>query len=178
MKIDFTGRGFEITPAVRNHTQSKLERLIKHLDEIRDVTVVLSVEKYRHKCEINFLSKRRSFHGAEETDEMLASIDGVVDKLEKQARKFKTQRTTGQRKGQVTIRSNGEELAAKATASQEKRVIRARRSQIKPMTVEEAVDAMQKAEQEFLIFHNAENDALGVVFRRKDGHFGFVDATN
>ncbi|MCB1051822.1 MAG: ribosome-associated translation inhibitor RaiA [Acidobacteria bacterium] len=174
MKIDFTGRGFEITPSIRSHTQAKLERLLKHLDGIQDVTVVFSVEKYRQKCEINFLSSKHSFHGAEETDDMLASIDGVIEKLEKQARKLKTKRVTSKRKGQETIRVNGE-TALTGSSEPEIRIIHTKPNEIKPMTVEEAVEQLQKSSHEFLVFQNSESDRLGVVFKRKDGHYGFVE---
>jgi len=84
MKIDFTGRGIDITDRIREFTQSKLERVTKLLDDIHDITVVLSVEKYRHKAEIKFTYFKRGFYGTEERNDMFAAIDGVTEILDSQ----------------------------------------------------------------------------------------------
>ena len=176
MKVDFTGRGMEITDRVRDFTVNKLERLKKHLDDIQDVHVVLSVEKYRNKAEINFLSHKRGFHGAEETSEMIQSIDVVIDKLETQVRKFKEKMTTKKRNTTDSIRINV--LTKPEPAVQERRdiqVIQTDTTAIKPMSLEEAVDELTKFNQEFIIYRNAMSNRVNLVYQRRDGNIGFIE---
>jgi putative sigma-54 modulation protein len=179
MKVDFTGRGVDITDRVRSFTQGKLERLRKHLDEINDVHVVLSVEKYRHKAEIKFQTSKRSFHGAEETSEMFQSIDRVIDKLESQARKYKEKMNSRKRNTTESIRINVlSQPEPTDKGERELKVIHTDQSQVKPMSLEEAVDELEKLNQEFIIYRNSETDRINVVYHRKDGNVGYIEPGN
>ncbi|MCB1043501.1 MAG: ribosome-associated translation inhibitor RaiA [Acidobacteria bacterium] len=172
MKIDFTGRGVDITRDVKEHTEQKLDRLTKHLGDIQDISVVLSTEKYRHKAEIKFLSNKHTFHGHEETADMLASIDRVVEKLEKQARRFKQKKIKTKRKTGESIRIN---VISDDSSESDLKVIRTDHVVVKPMSLEEAVEELKKHENDFFLFQNAEHDGVSVVYRRRDGHFGYIE---
>jgi len=182
MKIDFTGRGFDINERIRTFTQAKMDKIKKHIEEVHDVSVVLSVEKYRQKAEIKFSSNKKSFFGSGESNDMFLSIDRVVDKLEAQVKKFKEKNTSRKRNTHESIRND--QLPMVETQLESPRqdgeilVIPTEPSQIKPMNVEEAVDEMTKLEQEFLVFRNADSNDFNVVFRRKDGHIGYVSPSN
>ena len=179
MKIDFTGRGVEVTDLIRNHTQGKLERLKNHWGEMRDISVVLSVEKYRQRSEIKFLSQKKTFHGAEETNDMFQSIDRVVEKLEAQLKKHKEKLNTKKRHHADSVRVNvisRPDFTGQSTGGErEIRIIRSDRSVVKPMVLEEAVDELDKLNQEFIIFRNSDTDKLNVVYHRKDGHIGLIE---
>jgi len=175
MKIDFTGRGVDINPELRAHTEAKLERLKKHLDDIRDVKVILSVEKYRQKAEINLQARRQTFHSHEETNEMLQSIDRVVEKLEKQARRFKAKRIKTKRKPNGLAEPLEEIEAGAPSPEPGIRIIKKDNFVLKPMSPEEAVEELQKFNQEFIIFQNSDSEQMGVAYRRRDGHFGYIE---
>jgi len=177
MKIDFTGRGIDATPAIRTHTEAKLDRLKKHLDDIHDVTVVLSSEKYRQRAEIKLLSSKQAFYGQEETADIKLSIDRVVEKLEKQARRFKEKRLKKKRKTSDSIKINVISVPEQTEAQKgepEIKIIKTNNFVVKPMSLEEAVHELQKLNQEFIIFQNAENEAMNVVYKRRDGHFVYI----
>lgn len=178
MRIDYTGRGVDITDRIREFTAGKMERLNKLLDEIHDTQVVLSVEKYRHKAEIKFLSHKKTFQGAEETTDMFQSIDRVVDKLESQARKFKDKSHSKKRNTTETIRINV--LTSPNVEDRESglKVIHTDHDTVKPMTLEEAVDSLERLGQEFIIYRNAETDKINLVYRRKDGNIGYIEPGN
>lgn len=180
MKIDFTGRGIDVSDRIRSFTESKLERLKKILGNIQDVKAVFTVEKYRQKAEINFHFEKHDFHGTEETTDLFQSIDGVVEKLEKQARRFKDKRMSRKRSTTETIRSNGLQIDEPTMAIDPDRtiqVIPVDPIQVRPMALEEAVDALTKFEDEFLVFRNADTEVINVVYRRKDGHIGHIGPT-
>ena len=89
MKLTVTGRNIEITDAINNHLDRKMEKTIQGLGEKADVHVALSVEKHRHFAEITVKTKGFTAHGNHETDDLYKAIDGALDKVEKQLRKHK-----------------------------------------------------------------------------------------
>ena len=89
MKLTVTGRNIEVTDGIRGRLQSKMEKTIHELSEQADVHVSLSVEKYRHFAEVTVKTKGFSVHSNEETDDLYASIDNALVKIEKQLRKHK-----------------------------------------------------------------------------------------
>lgn len=182
MKVDFTGRGVDLTDQIRSFTQSKLERLNRHLEDIRDVHVVLSTEKYRHKAEIKFLSGKRSYHGTEETSEMFQSIDRVIDKVESQVKKHKDKLHSRKRNATQSIRinviDNTPEPEPAAKDKRELRIIHTDHSAVKPMSLDEAVDELVKLNQEFIIYRNSETDRINVVYHRRDGNIGYIEPGN
>lgn len=89
MQVNLTGHHVDLTPALRNYVDNKLERLERHFDNYTDVHVVLVVEKLRHKAEANvFVSGSHLFADSVEED-MYAAIDSMVDKLDRQIIKYK-----------------------------------------------------------------------------------------
>ena len=89
MHINLTGHHIEITPALKQYVDAKLERLERHYDHLNDVHVILTVEKLRHKAEANVhVSGNHLFADAVEED-MYAAIDGLIDKLDRQVKKHK-----------------------------------------------------------------------------------------
>lgn len=182
MKIDFTGRGIDITDRIRQFTESKLDRLSKIIGDLQGVKVVLTVEKYRHRAEIVFHVEKHDFHGAEETQDLFQSIDGVVEKLEKQVRRFKDKRMARKRNTTETIRTAEVDYAESIPHPSERdgtiQVIPVEPAQVRPMALEEAVDSLTKFNSEFLVFRNADTEVINVVYRRKDGHIGHIGPTS
>jgi ribosome hibernation promoting factor len=88
MPISITGRHVDITPAMREYLEERLDRLQRAFEPL-DIQVTLSVEKYRHRAEMQMRDNSGSFFAAEETDDIYTSIDQVVDRLENQVRKLR-----------------------------------------------------------------------------------------
>jgi ribosome hibernation promoting factor len=89
MKLTVTGRNIEITDAIHNHLDRKMEKTIQELGEKADVHVALSVEKFRHFAEITVKTKGFTVHGVDETDDLYVAMDNALTKIEKQLRKHK-----------------------------------------------------------------------------------------
>jgi putative sigma-54 modulation protein len=89
MKLTVAGRNIEITDGIREHLQSKMDKTIHDLGKEADVHVALSVEKHRHFAEVTVKTKGFSVHSTEETDDLYASMDYALVKIEKQLRKHK-----------------------------------------------------------------------------------------
>ena len=90
MQIAVTFRHMETSAPVRTYVEEKLSRVKKYIDEPIDAQVVLSVEKkIRHSAEIALVAKGITIKGADQTNDMYAAIDSVVDKIERQLKRYK-----------------------------------------------------------------------------------------
>jgi putative sigma-54 modulation protein len=178
MQIAVTFKHMEVSQPVRSYVEEKLARVKKYIEEPIDAQVVLSVEKkIRHSAEMTLVAKGVTIKGSEETNDMYAAIDAVVDKMERQLKRYKEKLknhkpTTGGRERQVqkTV------LAAESIdeGQGEPVIIQTRSFPVKPMVVEEAVMQMDLLNKEFLVFTDAATEEINVVYRRKDGNYGLI----
>lgn len=176
MTIEFTGRKIEITPALKAHTKVKLNKLSRVLDGIIEAHVILTVEKHRHSAEIVVHAPHATMTGSETTEDLYTSIGKVLDKLERQAKKLKDKHGWGKKrvKGMTTIR-NARDTEDLAPVQDGPQVIRTRRYAVKPMTVDEAVLQVQGSKTTFLVFRDARNQRVNVLYKRSDGNFGLIE---
>lgn len=94
MNLLITGQHLDITPAIRDYVEKKLDRVIRHFDQIIDIAVILGIEKpsekdKRQRAEVNLRVKGNVFHLDHYAEDLYAAIDGLVDKLDRQVLKHK-----------------------------------------------------------------------------------------
>jgi putative sigma-54 modulation protein len=89
MQIDLTGHHIDITPALREYVDSKMQRLERHFEHVTDTHVVLSVEKLRHKAEATLQISGATVHADAIDEDMYAAIDALADKLDRQLKRHK-----------------------------------------------------------------------------------------
>ncbi len=89
MQLSITGHHINITPALRDYVDNKLERLERHFENVTDIHCVLSVEKLRHKAEATVQVSGATLFADEVQEDMYAAIDGLIDKLDRQVKKHK-----------------------------------------------------------------------------------------
>src|SRR6184192_4323467 len=90
MNVEYTGRQYEITPAVRKQVEHGLIKIRKVLGDNFDTHVVLAVEKHRHKAEITITVRDHPIVGVAEASEMMAAISEALDRIDRQAVKYKS----------------------------------------------------------------------------------------
>jgi putative sigma-54 modulation protein len=177
MKISVRGKNIEATPALVDYAEKKISKLEKHFDKATDVQVVLSVIREDHIVEVTMSLNGLILRGEESTGDMYASIDMVVDKLERQLKKYKTRMNKSLRQRGARVIS--EKLAiteAEARMEDEApKVVRTKRFTLKPMSTEEAILQMDLLGHNFFVFSSAENDTVNVVYRRRDGNYGLIE---
>lgn len=96
MQINVTGHHVEVTPPLRSYVTSKMKRLSRHFDHVISVNVVLNVERRLHAAEATVHAAGRSLFATQSSDDMYAAIDGLVDKLDRQVRRYKDKLTDHQ----------------------------------------------------------------------------------
>lgn len=89
MQLNLTGHHIEITDSLRDYVTTKLEKLERHFDQVTNVHVILGVEKLRQKAEAKIHIKGNQLFAESENEDMYASIDSMIDKLDGQIRKHK-----------------------------------------------------------------------------------------
>lgn len=179
MKIEFTGRHVEVTPAIRSHVESHFKK-IEHIfnDSTARAHVIIDVEKGRHTGEIILSWRDHTLTTRVTNKDMYQALTRAIDKLEKQALKLKKKIIDSKQNSRKTraakTASPAEEAVADATGKRP-RIILARRYAVKPMTPEEAALRLSENSDQFIVFRDAETDRVGVLYKRKDGNFGLIE---
>lgn len=174
MRVDITGRHVEITTPLRqliDRRLAKLERLLN--DSAISSQVVLTKEKYRHRAEIIIHARGdHMLRGLGEGNAWPLSLRQASEKIEQQAQKLKGKWGERKRRGSD---SRVVRLAHPAETAGPPRVVRARRYPVKPMSIEDAALQVEGASETFLVFRNADTDAVSILYRRKDGNLGLIE---
>jgi putative sigma-54 modulation protein len=89
MQINVTGHHVDVTPALRSYVTEKMQKLTRHFDQVNSVHVILNVEKLQHRAEATVKASGRTIFATETAMDMYASIDGLIDKLDRQVRRYK-----------------------------------------------------------------------------------------
>ncbi|HLP98402.1 MAG TPA: ribosome-associated translation inhibitor RaiA [Sideroxyarcus sp.] len=93
MNLNLTGRHLEITPAIREHVTSKLDKVKRHFDNVIDVNVILSVDKLVQKAEATVHISGKNIHAETEDSNLYVAIDALIDSLDRQVLKHKEKNT-------------------------------------------------------------------------------------
>ena len=90
MNINVTSRHVAITDAIKAHVYAKLFAVLQEFPQVEHAHVVLDTQKFRHIVEVTVQAKNHVKVEAQEvSDDMYKSIDQVVDKVNRQLRKFR-----------------------------------------------------------------------------------------
>lgn len=89
MQLSVTGHHIDITDSLKNYLSSKIEKIERHFDLVTDVHCILKVEKLRHTAEATVNVNGGKIFADSTDDDMYAAIDSLVDKLDRQVRKYK-----------------------------------------------------------------------------------------
>ena len=176
MKIIFKGKHIEVTDAMRNYIEKKLNKIERYSDHILEVIVTLSVEKSRQIIEVTLQTNRALIRAEEETDDMYTSIDKVADKLERQIKKYKEKYFQKPHPGiEKTGLANKEIDAEDSEPDKIAKIVKTKRFAIKPMSVEEAAMQMDLLGHNFFVFANDNTNKVNVLYKIKDGNFGLIE---
>ena len=186
--LDFNIRGenIEVTPAIREFVEKKVHKLERYFSEETNATAHVNMKVYNDKqtkVEITIPMKNLTLRAEERHNDLYAAVDLIVDKLERQIRKYKTKvnRKFREREGVAAFFasvSKSEDKAADASANDEDQefpIVRTKQFDLKPMDQEEAILQMNMLGHEFFIFTDSDSDATNIVYKRRDGKYGLIE---
>jgi putative sigma-54 modulation protein len=168
MNIIITGRHLELTDNLKSYAEGKIKKFKKYLNNITEASVTLSVEKYRHKVEVLMRVNGVMIQAESVTGEMYSSIDEVVEKLERQVKKYKD-KWVSHRKGEEKV------PAFPGLEEHSPSIIKRKSFDIKPMNPEEAAMQMDLLDKDFFVFTNASSGSINVLYKRSDGNLGLIE---
>lgn len=178
MQVATTFRHMEQSDALKSYAEEKLERVAKYIDEPVNVQVYFAVEKkIRHIVEIVISAKGISTKASEATHDMYVAVDAVIDKIERQLKRYKEKIKAHKPNGDEHGRQISKKIyeAESIEANAQPVVIKTRTETAKPMAVEEAVMQMNLLHKDFIVFTDGVSNEINVLYRRKDGNFGLIE---
>lgn len=175
MHIDFTGRQVEVGPDLQRYTQQRLRKIIRLLGEQFGLHVILTAEKHRRIAELTLKFRHHTVVGVEETSDIRTSINGAVDKLARQSVRLLERRRTSKRRPKPTTAVRLNDLGTGRVDHEEHRIVHSERIPLKPMSVEEAIDALDRSRAGAVVFRNPDSERVNVIYHRPDGHLGLIE---
>jgi putative sigma-54 modulation protein len=201
MNVDYTGRQYDVTPAIRKTVEAGLTKLRKILGDKFETKVILTVEKRRHKAEITISPRNGPLVGLAQAGEMSAAVNEALEHLEKQAIKYKTRWRTQKRHNHKSVspkkwngRSPQESVATAVGLSEETAVgvvvhkfpavaksteVHLVRSSdavaMRPMTLEEAIKEAHFRDRDVFVFRDPGGKVM-ILHRTRDGKMELIEA--
>ena len=177
------GENIEVTQAIREYAEKKVSKLERFFKEVPNTTAYVNLKVYPDKtakAEVTIPLSFLVLRAEETTPDLYASIDFVVDKLERQVRKYKTKINRKSReKGfeGITTQPTLDDSASNGANDSEPvlEIVRSKQINLKPMDSEEAVLQMNMLGHDFFIYTDAETNEINIVYRRKDGRYGLIE---
>jgi putative sigma-54 modulation protein len=176
MTFTFTGKKMEVSDELRAYAEKKIGKIDRLFRAESEAFVTFSIERGRNLAEVTLRNNGMYYRASELTNDMYASIDSSIASIERQIRKNKTRLT---KKLRDNVFDRSAEAAPEDEEEPEFRIVREKRFSMKPMTAEEAILQMNLLEHEFFAFRNQDEDnAFAVVYKRKNGGYGLISATD
>jgi putative sigma-54 modulation protein len=172
VRLQVKGKNVDVSPALKDYAQRRLGKLEKHLNDSARVELELAAERnpsiaQNQVAEATIWTKGPVLRARESSHDMKASIDLLVDKLERQAQRLRQKRRRG--------RSQNHEPVEVPRNSDEPVIVKTKQFAVKPMSPEEAVLQLELIGHDFFVFQNAESEGVNVIYRRRDGNYGLIE---
>jgi putative sigma-54 modulation protein len=164
-----TGRHIKLSDDMRAYAEEKMHKAETFYDRIIEGHMILSAEKHRRIAEVTLNAKRAKFYAQDETEDLYASIDGVMEKIDTQIRRHKEKLRDRKHHHEEAIPNIEEDSEI------EPQIIRVDKFASKLLTPQEAVTQIELSGDDFLMFSNSQTNQVNVVYRRKDGNYGWIE---
>lgn len=192
MKLLVHGRQVKITESIEEHVQKRMERLERHMPQVTEVRVELSHRPTKSisdsfTCQLTMWAKKRILRAEVTYGDIYAAIDKAVDKMDRQIEKVSGRQKHHHRTSLVenteAILAAQPDIAlamadAQAIADVEMpemgRIKRRKEFNARMMTEDEAIEQMELLGHDFFLFYNSADDAINLLYRRKDENYGLL----
>ena len=176
MKYNIRGDKLEVTDAINNYVESKLDRLNKYFKD-SDIlaNVLLKVRGNSQIIEVTIPTDKFILRSEEEDKDLYAAIDLVTDKLERQIRKNKTRLNKQNYDNKYKDLNFDYEITNEDETSENEVIVKRKNIEMKPMDEEEAILEMNLLGHEFFVYKDVHTNNVCVLYKRKDGNYGLIE---
>ena len=174
MKYNIRGNKIEVTEAINDYIKQKISKLEKYLDDNDEVEAkaLISTRGKDQKVEVTIWSGKYNIRAEEVNPDLYAAIDLVIDKLERQFKKYREKLTDKRVKREELPSIEIEEYFEDEEAT----VVRRKEVFLKPIDEEEAITQMELLGHSFFVFKDVHTGKINVVYKRNDGDYGVIEA--
>jgi ribosome hibernation promoting factor len=178
MQFQVKGRNLEVSDSIRSYAEQKLAKLERQLNDPR-VELELAVERNpsiaaNHVAEATIWTRGPVLRAREASTDMRASIDQLVEKLERQVKRYRSQGRAKRRKAARAGESADDVMPVVADEA-EPLIVKTKQFAVNPMTPEDAVLQLELIGHDFFVFRSADTGDVNVVYRRRDGNYGLIE---
>lgn len=191
MKLVIHGKNIEITEAIREYVNQKIEKAASHFQHLTmEVDVHLSVARNprnnsKQTAEVTIYANGTIIRAEESSENLYASIDLVADKIARQLRKYKEKRNHKKTHAPATINEVlleeqplVEDLIGDRQPELPEEVVRTKYFAMPPMSLNEALEQLQLVDHDFYMFRNADTGEINVIYERNHGGYGVIQPRN
>ncbi len=185
MQLTITGKNIEINDTLRSYVERKIGRLDRYLPNVIDGRVELERDEGaraaedRQVAQVTLRTKNAVLRAEEASNDIFASIDAVVEKMQRQADRYKNKRRARRIDDAQQLEAAAvmlETVEAEDASGEEERpsVSRVKRFPMIPMDEEEALAQMELLGHDFYVFFNVNQNQINVLYRRRNGEYGLI----
>lgn len=172
MKYNIRGNKIDVTEAISDYIKSKVSKLEKYLDDNDEVEAkaIVSAKGHDQKVEITIWSGKYNIRAEVVNTDLYSAIDLVIDKLERQFKKYR---------GKLNTKRTKEEFIPEIEdlfEEEEQKIVRRKEVYLKPIDEEEAITQMELLGHSFFVFKNVDTNKINVVYKRSDSDYGLIEA--
>ena len=180
MKISIRGDKVEVTDAIKNYVEEKLEKIDKYLNSPEEVEakVLIRILKDGQKVEVTIPLKNFILRAEEKQDDVYAAVDVLVNNIERQIRKNKTKLQSQSIKNYKNERNFAMNVLDEIDDDLEEnkfKIVKRKEVEAKPMSEEEAILQMELIGHDFYLFKNQDTMKPTLVYKRKDNQYGIIE---
>ena len=176
MKTNITGKNYTPSDALKSTVSKKFQKLDKYFSDDITGNIMVIREKGGYKMEATINAKGTIFRAEVKEDDPYDGVDRVIDKLSNQMSRYKT-KLQKKHKGQKEVMFADLPVYDELPEEEESKIVKKKKFELTPMTVDEAILQMELVEHDFFIFLNIETDAVNVVYKRNDKDYGLLETT-
>ncbi len=189
MRIQVSGKQIDIGEALRTHVEDRLNEAVgKYFDRPVEAIVTFSKEAHVYAADSSVhLSTGMTVQSTARADDIYASFEGAVERMEKQLRRYK-RRLKDHHRDRLTpiegadapsyILRGSESDESEEPTSLQPVIVAEMETRVPYLSVGEAVMQMELASSHLLVFRNDAHGGVNVVYRREDGNIGWIDPRN
>ncbi len=177
MQTSFTFRNMEAGEWLKDYVDKKLSKIERYMDKPVSATVTLSIEKFRNVAEVKLSAKGMNLQGREEAKEMTLAVDSVIDKIERQMKKYK-QKTRNHK--DVASRSESMEPGSEEydEYDENSKVVETKKVILEPMSLEDAILEMDESRKMFIIYRDSSSEKVNVIYRSDDEKYVLIETNS